>query len=39
MNDPRLNEMMENLRKVHKLSNFEGGSPETQHLNRETFKA
>lgn len=36
--DPRITEMMENLRKVHKLSNYEGGSPETQNLNRETFK-
>jgi glutaminase len=26
------------LRKVHKLSNYESGSPETQNLNRETFK-
>ncbi|XP_055686393.1 glutaminase liver isoform, mitochondrial isoform X2 [Lutzomyia longipalpis] len=39
MNDSRISEMMENLRKVHRLSNFEGGSPETQNLNRETFKA
>lgn len=39
MNDPRISDMMENLRKVHKLSNFEGGSPETQNLNRETFTA
>lgn len=31
--------MMENLRKVHRLSNFEGGTPETQKLNRETFKS
>ncbi|GAB0097014.1 Glutaminase [Sergentomyia squamirostris] len=38
-NDPRISEMMENLRKVHRLANFEGGSPETQNLNRETFKA
>lgn len=31
--------MMENLRKVHRLSNSEGGTPETQKLNRETFKS
>lgn len=31
--------MMENLRKVHRMSNYEGGSPETQNLNRETFKS
>lgn len=37
--DPRINEMMENLRKVHKTNNYEGGSPETQNLNDETFKA
>lgn len=36
-NDPRIAEMMENLKKVHKLSNTESGSPETQNLNRETF--
>lgn len=36
--DPRINEMMENLRKVHKTNNYEGGSPETQNLNHETFK-
>jgi len=39
MNDPRINELIENLRKVHKTSNYEGGSPETQNLNQETFKA
>ncbi|XP_037035921.1 glutaminase liver isoform, mitochondrial isoform X2 [Bradysia coprophila] len=39
MNDPRIHEMMENLRKVHRMSNYEGGSPETQNLNRETFKS
>lgn len=39
MSDPRIKEMMENLRKVHRLSNFEGGTPETQKLNRETFKS
>jgi glutaminase len=37
--DPRINEMMENLRKVHKTNSYEGGSPETLNLNRETFKA
>lgn len=37
--DPRINEMMENLRKVHKTNNYDGGSPETQNLNHETFKA
>jgi hypothetical protein len=31
-------EMMENLREVHKKSGLEGGSPETQKLDRETFK-
>jgi hypothetical protein len=30
--------MMENLRAVHKKSGYEGGSPETQKLDRETFK-
>lgn len=34
-----ITEMMENLRKVHRMSNYEGGSPETQNLNRETFKS
>lgn len=38
-NDPRIVELIENLRKVHKTSNYEGGSPETQNLNRETFKS
>ncbi|XP_039228573.1 glutaminase liver isoform, mitochondrial isoform X4 [Drosophila yakuba] len=39
-NDPRVRELMENLKKVHKLNNYEtGSSAETQHLNRETFKA
>ncbi|XP_065344178.1 glutaminase liver isoform, mitochondrial-like isoform X1 [Cloeon dipterum] len=37
-NDPRLAEMTDNLRKVHKESGYEGGSPETQKLNRDTFK-
>lgn len=39
MNDPRIREMMENLRKVHRLLNYESGTPETQLLNRETFKS
>lgn len=39
MHDPRIKEMMENLRKVHRLSSFEGGTSETQKLNRETFKS
>lgn len=39
MNDLRIKEMMDNLRKVHRLSNTEGGTPETQKLNRETFKS
>ncbi|XP_059484754.1 glutaminase liver isoform, mitochondrial isoform X1 [Neocloeon triangulifer] len=38
-NDPRLAEMTENLRKVHKASGHEGGSPETQKLDREAFKS
>lgn len=39
-NDPRCKELMDNLKKVHKLSNYEtGSSAETQNLNRETFKA
>jgi len=37
--DPRIVEMMENLKKVFKTNNYEGGSPETLNLNRETFKA
>jgi glutaminase len=36
--DPRITEMMDNLRKVHRTNNYEGGSPETLNLNRETFK-
>ncbi|XP_077292117.1 glutaminase isoform X2 [Arctopsyche grandis] len=36
--DPRLKEVMTNLHKVHRQSGFEGGSPETQKLDRETFK-
>ncbi|XP_023179430.1 glutaminase liver isoform, mitochondrial isoform X4 [Drosophila hydei] len=39
-NDPRVRELMDNLKKVHKLNNYEtGSSAESQHLNRETFKA
>uniref|UniRef100_A0A1B6IUY0 glutaminase n=1 Tax=Homalodisca liturata TaxID=320908 RepID=A0A1B6IUY0_9HEMI len=38
-NDPRLGDFTDNLRKVHKGSGSEGGSPETQKLNRETFKS
>jgi hypothetical protein len=30
--------MMESLRAVHRKSGHEGGSPETQKLDRETFK-
>lgn len=37
--DPRLAELMEKLREVHKKSGHEGGSPETQKLNRETFRS
>lgn len=37
-NDPRLAEMTENLKKAHKLSGSETGSPETIKLDRETFK-
>ncbi|KAL7046342.1 hypothetical protein ACKWTF_002544 [Chironomus riparius] len=37
--DPRIVEMMDNLKKVFKTNNYEGGSPETLNLNRETFKA
>lgn len=37
-NDPRLSDFINNLKKVHKNSGSEGGSPETQKLNRETFK-
>lgn len=39
MSDPRIQEMRDNLIKVHRLSHFEGGTPETQKLNRETFKS
>lgn len=39
-NDPRIEQLMNNLRKVHKLSGWaDAGSPEIQNLNRETFKA
>ncbi|PSN58059.1 hypothetical protein C0J52_02050 [Blattella germanica] len=37
--DPRLAEMMENLKQVHRKSGQVGGSPETQKLDRETFKS
>ncbi|XP_072942454.1 glutaminase liver isoform, mitochondrial isoform X2 [Epargyreus clarus] len=37
-NDSRVKEVMHNLYKVHKQSNFEGGSPETLKLDRKTFK-
>ena len=37
-NDSRVKEVMHNLYKVHKESNFEGGSPETLKLDRKTFK-
>ncbi|XP_047529386.1 uncharacterized protein LOC125065661 isoform X2 [Vanessa atalanta] len=37
-NDPRVKEVMHNLYKVHKESNFEGGSPETLKLDRKSFK-
>ncbi|XP_050554518.1 glutaminase liver isoform, mitochondrial isoform X4 [Spodoptera frugiperda] len=37
-NDNRVKEVMHNLYKVHKESNFEGGSPETLKLDRKTFK-
>jgi hypothetical protein len=30
--------MMEKLREVHKTSGHEGGSPETQKLDRDTFR-
>uniref|UniRef100_A0A8D8PAE0 glutaminase n=10 Tax=Culex pipiens TaxID=7175 RepID=A0A8D8PAE0_CULPI len=38
-NDPRIGEMMDNLKKVHKLNNYDNGSPLSQNLNAETFKA
>lgn len=37
MSDPRLKDMMHNLKMVHRSSKSEG-SPETQSLDRETFK-
>lgn len=37
-NDPRLSELSENLRALHHKSGYEGGSPETQKLDRETFR-
>ncbi|XP_071440988.1 glutaminase liver isoform, mitochondrial-like [Hetaerina americana] len=36
--DPRLAEMMENLKMTHKLLGCETGSPETMKLDREAFK-
>ncbi|XP_054267441.1 glutaminase liver isoform, mitochondrial isoform X2 [Macrosteles quadrilineatus] len=38
-NDPRLHDFADHLKKVHFKSGSEGGSPETQKLNRETFKS
>lgn len=38
-NDPRISQLIENLQKTYKTSKFEGGSPETQNLDRETFKS
>ncbi|KAF4521064.1 hypothetical protein B566_EDAN012363 [Ephemera danica] len=38
-NDTRLQELNENLKKVHKQSGSESGAPETQKLDRETFKS
>nr|CAD7195097.1 unnamed protein product [Timema douglasi] len=38
-NDPRLNELMDNLREIHRNSNSDGGSPETQKLDRDTFRS
>lgn len=35
--DPRLAEFMEGLRKTYRDSGIEGGSPETQFLDKETF--
>ncbi|XP_073958188.1 glutaminase liver isoform, mitochondrial-like isoform X5 [Choristoneura fumiferana] len=37
-NDPRVKEVMHNLYKTHKESNYEGGSPETLKLDRKVFK-
>ncbi|XP_046384446.1 glutaminase liver isoform, mitochondrial-like [Ischnura elegans] len=36
--DPRLAEMIENLKMTHKLLGSEAGSPETMKLDRESFK-
>lgn len=38
-NDPRLAELLDNLKHVHRKSGMEGGSPETQKLDRETFRS
>lgn len=38
MSDPRLKELRENLRTVHRTAGKLEGSPETMKLNRETFK-
>ncbi|XP_039295145.1 glutaminase liver isoform, mitochondrial [Nilaparvata lugens] len=37
-NDPRLADFMENLKNVHRKSGMEGGSPETQKLDLDTFR-
>lgn len=37
-NDPRIQEVIHNLYKVHKERNIDGGSPETLKLDRNTFK-
>ncbi|XP_049780661.1 glutaminase liver isoform, mitochondrial-like isoform X2 [Schistocerca cancellata] len=37
--DPRLSELMDNLKQVHRKSGMEGGSPETLKLDRETFRS
>jgi len=36
--DPRINELIVNLRKVYRATNSEAATPEMQFLNRETFK-
>lgn len=38
-NDPRMAQLIENLQIIHRTANYEGGSPETQNLNRATFKS
>ncbi|XP_017769989.1 PREDICTED: glutaminase kidney isoform, mitochondrial isoform X2 [Nicrophorus vespilloides] len=38
-NDPRLKEMMENLKKVQKSTNAEGASIDTQKLDLDTFRS